>query len=129
MEVKHEDVFRDCLERLGALLKGKVDSTTSNPGDALSNEEYEAAGEIKRHMALHGRSLSVTQQGRICNAMHEVLPGDTIVVFQGGDRLYIVRPVGDKYQLVGDAYVSGFMSGEAYDGLDPDDVDDEIQLI
>lgn len=41
---------------------------------------------------------------------------------------FVLRPVGDKYRLVGDAYVDGAMYEEAYEGLDPDEVDCGIGL-
>ncbi len=61
--------------------------------------------------------------------MHEPEKGDLVAVFEGGDRLFILRPVGDRFRLVGEAYVDGLMNGEAYEGLDPDEVDYDIELV
>ncbi len=68
------------------------------------------------------RSFCTTQQGRIGNCMHEAKEGDVIAAFQGADFVCIVR-------LVGDIYVYGLMSGEAYQGIDPDKVDYDIILV
>jgi hypothetical protein len=52
-----------------------------------------------------------------------------IPVFEGADLLFILRPAGDEYRLIGDAYVDGLMLGEAYEGVDPDEVDHDIVLV
>jgi hypothetical protein len=61
--------------------------------------------------------------------MHEVKQGNAIAALQGGDRLFILRPVSAKYRLIGDAYIHGMMFGEAYEGLNPNDVDYDIEIV
>jgi hypothetical protein len=97
--------------------------------EPFSDEDQKYGREFLESSRFFGRSFSVTKAGRVCNAMHEVKPGDAIVAFQNAERLYVIRPVGDKYRLVGDAMVPGLMFGEAYENLDPNEVDYMIELI
>jgi len=43
--------------------------------------------------------------------------GDYICVLLGCKVPVILRPVGDKFKIIGDAYVNGFMNGEALNGV------------
>lgn len=78
---------------------------------------------MNEHICLHGRSFGVTKSGRICNAMYQAEEGDMIAAFQGSTRLWLLRPAGERYRLIGDAYVDGLMNGKAYKGLDFNEVD------
>lgn len=57
------------------------------------------------------------------------MEGDKIAAFQGSDRLWLLRPAGERYRLIGDACVDGLMSGEAYEGMDFNEVDYDIELV
>jgi hypothetical protein len=120
--------FEKFMLDLAKLLSDTIDLAHFSSSDNLSSEEENAFEEADPYECIIGRSFSVTKQGRICNGMHEVKEGDAIAALEGGDRLFILRPVGDKYRLVGDAYVTGLMFGEAYEGLDPDEVDYDIEI-
>jgi hypothetical protein len=61
--------------------------------------------------------------------MNQARQGDVVATFQGSDRLWVLRPVGDRYRLIGDAYVDGLMKGEFYEGVDPDGEDYDIELV
>jgi hypothetical protein len=77
-----------------------------------------------------GKTFGVTEKNRIFNGMNEVAQGDVVAAFEGSDTLWILRPAAEgRYRLIGDAYVHGLMDGEAYEGLNPDDVDYEIEII
>lgn len=84
-------------------------------------------------MYIHGRSLGSTQDGRICNVMNEVKDDDVITALQGWGRgFFVLRPVpgGEhNFRVVGEAWVSGLMEGQAYEGLDPAEVDYDINLV
>jgi len=95
----------------------------------LTPQQVEAANDLVVAVLYRGRSFCVTDGGRLCNAMHDPQKGDVVAAFQGGDRLFILRPVGHRFRLVGDAFVDGWMEGEAYEGLDPDEVDYDIELV
>jgi hypothetical protein len=48
---------------------------------------------------------------------HDALPslvGDDVVIFKGATRPYVVRKVGDRWKIVGCAYVHGIMYGAAF---------------
>lgn len=117
----------DCLiADLGALL-----SQTSLPQDNLSEEQVETAMWVLQNHLLPGRAFCITNKRRICSAMNVIQLGDVIAVFQGADRLFVLRPISNsfRYQLIGDAYVDGLMQGEAYRGVDPNRVDYDIELV
>jgi hypothetical protein len=121
--------FERVVLELARLLLNGTDFESFSTSDGLSPEEEQANGEVRRFAVSPERSISVTKTGLICNGLHEVKEGDAIAALQGADRLFVLRPVGDKYRLVGDSYVSGLMFGEAYKGLNPDDVDYDIEII
>jgi hypothetical protein len=116
-------------QELAAQLGGIVDLDSFQPSDPLSSRERAAANEFNLYKVLDGRSFCVTENGYVCNAMNQPEKGDQIAAFEGADRLFILRPVGEQYQLIGEAYVDGLMKGEAYEGIDPDDVDYDIELV
>jgi hypothetical protein len=112
-----------------ALLLADAGIERSCLGDKCALEERERARNLMQYACIDGRTLCTTEQRRICNGMNEVKEGDVIAAFQGASVLYVLRPVGTQYQLIGDAYVDGLLDGEAYEGLDPDEVDYDIELI
>jgi hypothetical protein len=116
------------ITSLTALL---VESGIQHPrlGDELNSRDYKLADNLANSAYITGRTFCVTKQRRICSGMNEVKVGDVLAIFQGAGALFVLRPVGTQYQLIGDAYVDGLMHGEAYEGLDPDEVDYDIELI
>lgn len=52
-------------------------------------------------------------------------PGDRIALIAGEELPFIVREAGDKYNLIGPAYIHGVMRGERWD----DDLREQIVLI
>ena len=96
----------------------------------LRPSEYDAAMNVWNNLGIQGRSLCTTHQRHVGNCMNKIESNDVIAAFRGGDRLYVLRPAeGGRYRLVGDAYVDGLMFGEAYEGVDPYEVDYDIELI
>jgi len=127
--LKQCDIFIEELAKALSLGEDGSGTDVFDPARPLTREEDTAAENSIPHFLLQGRSFCVTEQGRTCNAMHEPEKGDLIAAFEGGDRLFILRPVGDRFRLVGEAYVDGLINGEAYEGLDPDEVDYDIELV
>jgi hypothetical protein len=110
------------------ILETSIASVSS--GDGLNDTEYDIAMNIWDYRGYQGRSLCTTKQRRVCSCMNKIDIEDVIAAFPGGDGLYILRPAeGGRYRLVGDAYVDGLMYGEAYEGVDADKVDYDIELI
>ena len=67
----------------------------------------------------HGlnRSFIITEEGYVGMAPQTAHPGDFIVVFLGCQSPIVLRPRGDEgYLVVGEAYVHGLMTGEAFLG-------------
>jgi len=110
------------------ILENNIDKF--EPAASLNKTEQDAAMHIWNNDFFQGRSFCTTKRGRICSCMNKIETKDVIAAFRGADRLYVLRPAeGGRYRVVGDAYVDGLMFGEAYDGLDPDEVDHDIELI
>lgn len=122
-----EPILDKCAElitRLGALCPSVRDRSTG-----LERSDAEAGLFFADRVSWRGRSLCCTNAERICNTMHNTEQGDLIATFQGANRLYVLRPVGEKYRLIGDAYVDGLMYGEAYEGINYEEVDYDIEII
>jgi hypothetical protein len=117
------------IQELAAQLSKVIELNSYHPGRPVTHKERRAYEDMSKRELMHGRSLSVTENGRVCSAMHQAKEGDLVAAFEGADRLFILRPAGERYRLVGDAYVDGLMEGEAYEGLDPDEVDHDIELV
>ena len=65
----------------------------------------------------HKRTFIITEEGYIGMAPQTAHPGDFIVVFLGCQSPIVLRPRGDGgYLVVGEAYVHGLMTGEAFLG-------------
>ncbi|KAE9379654.1 HET-domain-containing protein [Stipitochalara longipes BDJ] len=124
-----ESMLKQCDSLIQELATALSEEEVFHANNPLTNDEVEASDNLIPYALLQGRSYCVTEEGRACNAMHEPEKGDRVAAFEGSDRLFILRPVGDKFQLVGEAYVDGWMNGEAYEGLDPDEVDYDIELV
>jgi hypothetical protein len=98
---------------------------------SIDDVDRDASGRFNAMSVLRGRSLGITKSGRAFSAMNRVQEGDCVFALEGwGDRLWTLRPVADgRYRLVGDIWVHGLMSGELYDGIDPKDVDYDIEIV
>jgi hypothetical protein len=104
-----------CLHLVTSLAPLVLDPATAtatgsfSPGDPLSPAQEKAAREVGKLTYRRGRTFCATEHGRVCNAINEIYRGDVIAAFQGADRLFVLRPVGEsgRFQLVGEAYVDG----------------------
>lgn len=97
--------------------------------DSETLEVQTALQRISTRSLVTGRVLGRTALGRCYNAFADIEVGDGIAALQGGDRLFIIRPVKDAYTLVGDIYVDGLMTGKAYQGLQPRKLDVNIRIV
>ncbi len=59
------------------------------------------------------RCLAYSVKGYMALASHQAREGDHLCALFGGSLLYVLRPKGDKFLLVGECYVHGLMDGEA----------------
>ena len=92
-------LFRSPYMRICALF-GKV---MPLPGPQFEN--YNFPGMYRR--------LFRTEKGYIGLAPRFADVGDKIAILQGGRVAYALRPLGGRWRLMGDAYIHGFMHGEA----------------
>lgn len=115
--------------QLAVLFSKKIDPNDLRLGWPPSPNESCAFRERDKFALFYGRSFCVTEDGRVCNAMNQPKDGGLVAAFQGSDRLWILHPVDERYRLIGDAYIDGLMNGEAYEGVEPDEVDYDIELV
>jgi len=66
------------------------------------------------HAASRERIIFVTNEGRLGSAPHAVRYGDLVAIVSGLDMPFVVRKTEASYTLIGPAYVSGLMNGEAW---------------
>jgi hypothetical protein len=60
------------------------------------------------------RRFCRTKTGRLCSMPDSIEVGDKVCLFHGGPFAYAIRPCGDgQYKFIGEAYLDGFMDGEA----------------
>ena len=69
------------------------------------------------------RSIFITKLGYVGLGPPDSARGDTIAVILGTDVPFVLRPLGDHFQLIGETYVRGIMLGEALDELKKGTVD------
>ena len=69
--------------------------------------------------ALHPTDrFSITEKGYICRSRNKVKIGDWVCVLFGCNVPMILRPVGDRFELVGQVFCHGIMFGEAVQDVD-----------
>ena len=78
---------------------------------------------------IQGRCIALSDENRVCNVIGHAKEGDVVALLAGGRLAYVLRPVGDKYVYVGDAYVNGYANGAMYKDKSSAEVDREIRLI
>jgi hypothetical protein len=58
--------------------------------------------------------MAVTASGYLSLVPWPTEAGDRIVLLQSGRTPYVLRKAGEKWKIIGDCYVHGIMSGEAW---------------
>ena len=86
-------------------------STSSLKAQAKLGDSFEYASLVRKKG--RNRALFSTERGYIGLGPPHCRPGDLVCILFGGEVPFVLRPVGGRYQLVGDAYVHGIMEGEA----------------
>ncbi len=79
--------------------------------------DFEREGE---HVFYHAqcRRLAYSMNGYMALVSHQAKEGDLLYALFGGSVLYVLRPKGDRFMLVGECYVHGLMDGEAMQFLE-----------
>ncbi|KAF5565494.1 heterokaryon incompatibility (het-6OR allele) [Fusarium phyllophilum] len=68
---------------------------------------------INLHWAIDQR-MATTGSGYLCMVPGNTRAGDQIALLHGGRTPYVLRKAGEKWRIVGECYVHGIMSGEAW---------------
>ncbi len=128
VETMREPILRDIAAYVVGLMHraGRDPSAHTALMDLASGT---TAFEIERRVRrmILGRSVFTTFKGRRGAGRKLLRKGDKVCVLFGGDVLYILREKGDgQYHFVGDAYMPGFMYGEAMDMLAAGQLKEEI---
>jgi hypothetical protein len=61
-----------------------------------------------------GNRLARTTGGRLARLSQNARVGDSIALLRGGKYAFVIRPKGNRWEVVGPAYVEGIMHGEAW---------------
>jgi hypothetical protein len=91
----------------------KINGESMPRGEYNSTTQAEGLQFLKHSLIAEGRSLCVTTSGRLCLAPSETMVGDKVTILYGGKTPYILRPIGEIFEFVGESYVHGLMKGEA----------------
>ncbi|TVY42358.1 Heterokaryon incompatibility protein 6,OR allele [Lachnellula occidentalis] len=105
----------------GPSLSGSVSSLINENENENEGEEFDDARSDKEQraviinasMTMNRRSLFISKTDVVGLCPWNAAVGDVICVLLGCRFPVILRPVKGKYHLVGEAYVDGFMNGEA----------------
>ncbi|KAK4445298.1 hypothetical protein QBC34DRAFT_384322 [Podospora aff. communis PSN243] len=62
--------------------------------------------------ALLDRTMYVTEGGRMGLCWPHAKAGDEVWILHGSKMPFVLRPVGEAYNLIGDCYLQGVMEGE-----------------
>jgi hypothetical protein len=89
--------------------------------DQIRDKSYELRLILLETM--YGRRLFLMDTGHLGITAEDVKPGDTVRIVPGARALFTFRTANDRYpqfeyqNLIGEAYVSGAMSGEAIESV------------
>lgn len=82
-------------------------------GDPAAQEFFELWYFYLQHQA--ERRLAKTDTGHLALCPKETSVNDKLVLLQGSGVPFILRPIGDHWQIVGECYVHELMDGSAWD--------------
>lgn len=86
-----------------------ISEDLNDEGDYTGNP---AKFEIAASRVCDDRRLFLFDDDHIGLGPNVMLPGDQLCLLFGGQQLYVLRPKGEFYQLVGECFVQGLMWGE-----------------
>jgi len=99
---------------------GEAKTTTTTTGLEIADTHWVLAHAVdKSYIARAGwRFFQSSEREYFCFTKAEVRDGDVIMVLIGADVPFLMRPYEDGYRLLGEVYVHGIMKGEAMQGID-----------
>lgn len=99
-EVKHMNAYREFVSLEDREIKRPYEKN-------LEAKAYYST--VSRYVKLY--ALFETEDNQLGISRLSVQPGDQVVIFLGGKMPFILRPVGEKWRLVGVCYVHDIMDG------------------
>ena len=111
-------VFRGRPEEAKIVLELFMERITSSMKSTAEFQVYPGMIEsfLDEIRYLYGRKFCITKENRLALVPERTQPQDIVAILLGANRPYVLRPVGDKYILIGDTYIYGLMNGEAFHG-------------
>ncbi|TEA19467.1 Heterokaryon incompatibility protein 6, OR allele [Colletotrichum sidae] len=114
-------------DRIDADMSGHLKSMVSGLEAWLTSDDAQEAERARARFVVSGqavemsvlaaatpRRFSATAEGRLCMVPREARKGDVVCLLLGSEVPFVIRPFTEgTYTLIGDAYVSGVMDGEA----------------
>jgi hypothetical protein len=85
-----------------------------NPGQSLGDRWDDYVYPITSNLRINKSRFFITREGRMGLGPPTLNEGDAVVILEGGGMPFILRKKGNRYQLIGCAYVHGVMKGEAF---------------
>ena len=108
------DVIRDCeqdfREFYSVIMSGKVTADIEKDVSSASNSVIELLASSYSYFV----ALGISRKNYVGLVPRETRIGDKVVLLSGGRLPFILRPVGDHFQLIGGCYMHGYMKGEAW---------------
>jgi len=90
--------------------------STMLDGEVLESMDLASATVIQNFVSkyCHGRCFFITEKGYIGIGPAELTPSHEVAVLMGGQVPFVLSKLGgDRYKLIGECYVHGFMKGKA----------------
>ncbi|KAF2813823.1 uncharacterized protein BDZ99DRAFT_225630 [Mytilinidion resinicola] len=108
------------------LMKGAGESPDSYSDFELDMEGVWQTYAFYASTKMWNRCIFTTRKGYVGSRRDLLQSSDKICVLFGGRVPYILRPQQHYYQLIGEAYLDGFMEGKAMDMLDRGELAEEV---
>jgi hypothetical protein len=88
-------------------------------GESSSSDVIQVANNIQSvTFACQGRRLAHVYEGAMALVPEEAADGDQVFVLFGGQVLYVLRPIAEHFEFIGECYIHGLMDGEALERLE-----------
>ncbi|OCK79903.1 hypothetical protein K432DRAFT_454091 [Lepidopterella palustris CBS 459.81] len=108
----HPKTTGEEFQTLMTFLKRQYEDGES-PESVADQQMVATVGKFAEYSRLKNRSIHLTKSGNVCVGARDAKEGGLVVLLFGGKTLYILRPTGDKYQYMGDAFMHG-LSGAVF---------------
>jgi hypothetical protein len=124
-----QDLDADAEKRYYMAFKRFIASTmesqdTSNDGESQHNTDSKQF-ELDVFHTCHLRRMFWTENSSLGLGPMCMRSGDVVVVLHGGNTPYVLRPSGDKYLFMGQAYVDDIMDGQLMEKLSRGEVHEQ----